>query len=84
MSADVRASALAAAAPLVLARTRRHSRERRIVWVLGTLVVLVAAGSLMVGAYSLSVPDLLRTLVGQGSGSENFKIGRASCRERVF
>ena len=72
MSADVRASALAAAAPLVLARTRRHSRERRIVWVLGTLVVLVAVGSLMVGAYSLSVPDLLRTLVGQGSGSENF------------
>jgi iron complex transport system permease protein len=59
-------------APLVLARTLRRRRERRIVWVLAGLVLVVAAVSLMVGAYSLSVPDLLRTLTGQGEGSENF------------
>jgi iron complex transport system permease protein len=61
-----------AAAPLVLARTLTHRRERRIVLVLALLALVVAAVSLMVGAYSLSVPDLLRTLAGQGSGSENF------------
>jgi iron complex transport system permease protein len=59
-------------APLVLARTLRRRRERRILGVLAGLVLVVAAVSLMVGAYSLSVPDLLRTLTGQGEGSENF------------
>jgi iron complex transport system permease protein len=63
---------VADAAPLALARTLRHRRERRIVLVLAALALVVAAVSLMVGAYSLSVPDLLRTLVGQGSSSENF------------
>jgi iron complex transport system permease protein len=61
-----------AAAPLVLARAVKHRRERRIVLVLTVLAVIVAAVSLMVGAYSLSVPDLLRTLAGQGATSENF------------
>jgi iron complex transport system permease protein len=80
VSADVRASApptgeaaaAADAAPLVSARVSRRRRERRIGLVLTLLVAVVAAISVMVGAYSLSVPDLLRTLVGQGSGSENF------------
>jgi iron complex transport system permease protein len=84
VSAGVRASAgrrhgvraADAAAPLVLARTLKHRRERRIVLVLAALVVVVAAVSLMVGAYSLSVPDLLRTLAGQGAGSENFIVFR--------
>jgi len=60
------------AAPLVLARSVRRRRERRIVLVLSALLLVVVLVSLMVGAYSLSVPDLLRTLVGQGSGSEEF------------
>jgi iron complex transport system permease protein len=77
VSAGVRASApqtrpAADAAPLVLARTRRHRRERRIVLVLTLLALVVAAISLMVGAYSLSVADLLRTVAGQGEGPENF------------
>jgi iron complex transport system permease protein len=40
--------------------------------VLGGGALIVAAVSLAVGAYSLSVPDLLGTLLGRGSGSENF------------
>ncbi|KGJ79619.1 iron ABC transporter [Cryobacterium roopkundense] len=53
-------------------RARRRRRELRVVLVLAAAVVVVAALSLAVGAYSLSVADLLRTLTGQGSRSENF------------
>ncbi|TFB73256.1 iron ABC transporter permease [Cryobacterium glaciale] len=60
------------AAPLTQARARRSRRERGIVLVLVGALVAVAAFSLTVGAYSLSVPDLLRTLTGQGTQSENF------------
>jgi iron complex transport system permease protein len=60
------------AAPLARSRAQLSRRERRIVLVLVVALVVVAAFSLAVGAYSLSAPDLLRTLTGQGSQSENF------------
>lgn len=41
-------------------------------WVLAGAALVVAALSLAVGAYSLGLPDLLRTLLGLGTGSENF------------
>ncbi|WP_231556324.1 iron chelate uptake ABC transporter family permease subunit [Cryobacterium sp. MLB-32] len=57
---------------LAAGRTGRRRRERRVAAVLLLALLVVAALSLAVGAYSLSVPDLLRTLAGQGSRSENF------------
>ncbi len=60
------------AAALAHARAGRNRRERYIVLGLIGALLTVAALSLAIGAYSLSVPDLLRTLAGQGSGSENF------------
>jgi iron complex transport system permease protein len=68
----VEAPALAEAATVVPSRARRRRRELQITLVLGGCVLVVAAVSLAVGAYSLSVADLLRTLLGQGSGSESF------------
>ncbi|WP_233193254.1 iron chelate uptake ABC transporter family permease subunit [Cryobacterium sp. Y29] len=59
-------------ASLSHARARQSRREGRLVLALLGALVLVAALSLAVGAYSLSVPDLLRTLTGQGTQSENF------------
>ena len=59
-------------APLARARARRSRRERWIVLGLFGALVVIAAFSLAIGAYSLSVPDLLRTLAGQGTQSENF------------
>lgn len=53
-------------------RARSRRRELRVTLVLGGCVLLVATASLAVGAYSLSVPDLVRTLLGQGSGGESF------------
>ena len=41
-------------------------------WALAGAALVVAALSLSVGAYSLGLPDLLRTLLGHGTGSENF------------
>ncbi|WP_104178090.1 iron chelate uptake ABC transporter family permease subunit [Cryobacterium sp. Y50] len=71
--ARVAASVLKAdAALLAHARAQRSRRERRIVLGLLGALVIVGAFSLAVGAYSLSVPDLLRTLAGQGTQSENF------------
>lgn len=60
------------AAPLASARARNRRRERLSILWLSIGVVLVSALSLAVGAYSLSVPDLLRTLFGGGTPSENF------------
>ncbi|TFD05470.1 iron chelate uptake ABC transporter family permease subunit [Cryobacterium sp. TMT1-66-1] len=60
------------ATPLAHARAQRGRRNRSVVLVLLAALVVVAAFSLAVGAYSLSVPDLLRTLTGQGSQGENF------------
>ncbi|TFD33911.1 FecCD family ABC transporter permease [Cryobacterium cryoconiti] len=58
--------------PLADIRGRSRRRENRLVLLLLAAVLVVAAVSLAVGAYSLSAPDLLRTLMGQGTGSENF------------
>jgi iron complex transport system permease protein len=54
------------------ARARRRRREMRVVGVLAILVLVVVAVSLAVGAYSLTIPDLVRTLLGGGAGNENF------------
>jgi len=54
------------------ARGARLRRERRIVLVLAAALLVVAALSLSVGSYAVAVPDLLRTLAGQGTGAENF------------
>jgi iron complex transport system permease protein len=39
-------------------------------------VLLIAAVSLAVGAYFLTIPDLIRTLLGGGAGNENFIVLR--------
>lgn len=66
-------SALSADAALIAAaRHRRGRREARVILVLGILVIAVVAVSLAVGAYSLTIPDLIRTLLGGGAGNENF------------
>jgi iron complex transport system permease protein len=54
------------------ARTLRTRRELRVVVVLAGIVVVLAALSLAVGAYSVSLPDLVGTLFGQGRGRDNF------------
>ena len=54
------------------ARGARRRRELRVVIVLAAALLVVAALSLSVGSYSVAVPDLLRTLAGQGTGAENF------------
>ncbi|MCI4656815.1 FecCD family ABC transporter permease [Cryobacterium zhongshanensis] len=68
----VHQGASAEAAILGAARGARRRTERRVVIVLAAALLVVAALSLSVGSYSLSVPDLLRTLAGQGTGAENF------------
>jgi len=58
----------------------RHSRARRsrryvvVVSLLAAVVLVIAAVSLCVGAYSLSVPDVIRTLLGGGEGRESFVV----------
>lgn len=66
-------SALAAAP---VARKRGLGRGGVIVLVLAVLVVIVAGASIAIGAYTLSVPELLRTLIGQGSPIDNFVVLR--------
>jgi iron complex transport system permease protein len=61
---------------VIAARTFRVRRERRIILILTAAVVIVSAVTLAVGAYSLSIPDLIRTLLGMGSGSDNFIVLR--------
>lgn len=51
-------------------------RSRTVTLILAGLAVVLAAASLSVGAYTLPLPDLLQTLVGQGSGSDEFIIFR--------
>ena len=55
-------------------RARALRRERRVIGILAIAFVVAVGASLAVGAYSLSVPDLVRTLVGQGSASQNFVV----------
>lgn len=54
------------------ARRGRWRRELVVVAVLGSLALVLSALSLAVGAYSVSLPDLAATLVGQGQGRDNF------------
>jgi len=63
-------------ASVSLLRGRLRGRTRSVTLVLVTLAVVLAAVSLSVGSYTLPIPDLLKTLVGQGTGSDNFIIFR--------
>lgn len=58
---------------------RRISTRTRAKVVTGGLVVVVvfvAAASLAIGAYTLSIPDLILTLLGQGTGGDNVIVFR--------
>jgi iron complex transport system permease protein len=66
----------AAAASVAVQRTGGRTRARTITLAIAVVAVAVAAVSLSVGAYTLPLPDLLQTLVGQGTGSDNFIIFR--------
>jgi iron complex transport system permease protein len=57
-------------------RRRLRGRTRLVTLVLVTLAVVLVAVSLSVGSYTLPIPDLLKTLIGQGTGSDNFIIFR--------
>lgn len=61
---------------LALARHAARNRSAQVVAVLTTLVVVIAAISLAVGPFTLSLPELIATLVGQGSGGDEFVIFR--------
>jgi iron complex transport system permease protein len=61
---------------LAAARQTSRTRSVRVVTVLSVLVVLVAGVSLAVGPFTLSLPDLVATLLGQGSGGDEFVIFR--------
>jgi iron complex transport system permease protein len=50
----------------------RRRRERTVILVLLAAVILVAALSLAVGAYTVTLPELVATLLGQGDGKTNF------------
>ena len=64
-------------AAIEVVRAERRVRFRR-EWIVGASLaaaaILVAAISLGVGGYTLSVPDLLATLVGQGSTKDEFVV----------
>ena len=55
-----------------------HVRRRSaiIVAVLVALVLIVAGVGVAIGSYSLTLPELLRTLVGQGSGIDDLVVFR--------
>ena len=57
-------------------RLAGHRRDRRVVVILGALVVVVASLALMVGAYVMSAQDVLATLVGLGTPKDEFIILR--------
>lgn len=57
-------------------RALLRGRTRVITLVLVALAVVFAAVSLSVGSYTLPIPDLLKTLIGQGAGSDNFIVFR--------
>lgn len=66
----------AAEASVARQRSGILGRSRTITLVLAGLAVMLVTVSLSVGAYTLPIPDLLQTLVGQGSGSDSFIIFR--------
>lgn len=75
MNDDTAAATVAAGTgvdTLAAGRSRRRRRSRRVCLALGGGILLMAALSLSAGAYSIGLADLVRTLLGLGSGSENF------------
>lgn len=62
--------------PAPLATRGNAARERSVIGILAVVVLLVAALSVAVGAYTLSLPDLVLTLLGQGAGSDNVIVFR--------
>ncbi len=71
------AAATASATDVVRAvRGRGRRRELRVIALLAVLILVVAALSLCVGAYTISVPEVLRTLVGQGQGLDEVIVMR--------
>jgi iron complex transport system permease protein len=66
-------AALAASSAL---RLRARRRPAIIVAALIGLVLIVAGVGVAIGSYSLSAPELVRTLFGQGSGIENLIVFR--------
>lgn len=73
MTSTLRADAAPSAAA---ALPRSRPRERWVVGILAVLVVVVAGFGLAVGAYTLSVPDLVATLLGQGTRGDNVIVFR--------
>ena len=57
-------------------RRRGLGRAGTIVIALAVLVVIAAGVGIAIGAYTLSVPELLRTLIGQGSAVDNLVVLR--------
>jgi iron complex transport system permease protein len=66
-------AALAASSAL---RLRARRRPATIIAALIGLVLIVAGVGVAIGSYSLSAPELVRTLFGQGSGIENLIVFR--------
>jgi iron complex transport system permease protein len=56
------------------ARRMQRRRQRRLVLLLAALGVGLAVVSLNVGAYHVSVADLVRALLGQGEGRDDFVV----------
>lgn len=52
------------------------TRERQVIGVLAVVALVLAGVSIAVGAYTLSLPDLVSTLVGQGAGRDNVIVFR--------
>lgn len=57
-------------------RMRRGRRRRRVVGALALLALAIAALSLCVGAYAISVSEVVRILLGQGEGIEELVVTR--------
>ena len=60
--------------PSLAARSARARREFVVVLAVAALVVAVAIASLVVGSYTVSVPNVLKSLVGQGDPKDAFII----------
>ncbi|MHA6667559.1 FecCD family ABC transporter permease [Homoserinimonas sp. A447] len=63
-------------ASAALQRSGSSGRTRLITLVLAGIALVLVTVSLSVGAYTLPIPDLVQTLIGQGTGSDNFIIFR--------
>ena len=66
----------AASASVTMQRSGVRRRARTITLVLAVLAVALAAVSLSVGAYTMPIADLVQTIFGQGSASDNFIVFR--------